>query len=372
MTAVAMAGAAFWNSEAEPAISSEAQLLLQKGMDALQQNDTLEPLDAGSTLQAIALLEDATAAAPQSPVAWGALAMAYAARKRVAPLAERPGLDARSRSAATTALRFDPREARALGALRMLDPLYRNWLAAEQQDRAALDKNPRLPILLFVMADMLGQVGRWRDAVSYSKRFDRRNFLIPGADRKLITDLWCSGDLIGADRALATAVRQWPNHAQIWRIRIGFLMYSGRTKELLTLLRDTRDHPPELSTQFIATVDTTAKALAGERDRSDAIRHNLDFVEAQPLMALPVAQACAALQDSDTAFSLLQGYYFGEGEWSRLAPLGGDQDRVTNRLFQPPMARLWKDRRFDDLVHRIGLSDYWRRSGTQPDYRGHN
>jgi hypothetical protein len=78
--------------------------------------------------------------------------------------------------------------------------------------------------------------------------------------------------------------------------------------------------------------------------------------------------AVVALGDGPTAFSMLNGYYFGEGEWAALAPPGGDQDRQTSPLFQPPMRGLWTDRRFEALVRRIGLSDYWQKSGTRPDY----
>jgi hypothetical protein len=52
------------------------------------------------------------------PIAWGALAMAYAVRKRVAPISERSGLDMRSRAAASRALQLDGKESRALAALR--------------------------------------------------------------------------------------------------------------------------------------------------------------------------------------------------------------------------------------------------------------
>ena len=69
------------------------------------------------------------------------------------------------------------------------------------------------------------------------------------------------------------------------------------------------------------------------------------------------------------AFALLDGYFFGAGQWARLAPAGGDQDRITSPLFQPPARGLWRDPRFDRLLERIGLSAYWRASGTVPDFR---
>jgi tetratricopeptide (TPR) repeat protein len=365
----AVAGFGLWRSSGEPQISPEAQLLIQKGFDALQSNDALDTQEAGSTMQAIALLTEATKAAPESSAAWGGLAMAYAVRKRAMPLSQRPGLDSRSRSAARTALELDPREPRALGALRLLDPVYRHWLAAERADREALRKNPTLPILLFIMSDMLGSVGRWSDAVQFSKKFDRRKFLIPGADRKVVFDLWASGGLQAADSALELAVQHWPQHPQIWRTRIAYLMYSGRPTEALDLLRGGPERPPEISAEYISAARATAEALAGQRSASEAIRQDLEYVQANPSSALQIAQACVALADPQTAFALLDGYYFGEGKWSQLAPPAGDEDRVTNPLFQPPMRELWHDARFGRLLERTGLNAYWRQSRTIPDFR---
>ena len=370
LAAGAVAGVMVWGSIGEPEqLSSEAQLLLEKGYAALQNNDALDPQDPGSTAQAIALLSEATQVAPQSAAAWGALAMAYAVRKRVVSPSERPGLDARSRAAAETALGLDPEEGRALAALQLLEPVYRNWFAVEVGHRAALRKNPRIPILMFILSDTLGNVGRWRDAAELSRNFDRRRFLIPGADRKVIMNLWASGDLQGADTALDAAVQRWPQHPQIWRIRMAYLMYSGRPAEALALFREGAERPVELTPEFINAVRVTAEALAGQRGAADAISQDLEYLNNDPRVALQVAHACAALGDKDEAFALLDGYYFNEGRWTRLAPPGGDQDRITHPLFQPPMRELWGDPRFDRLLDRIGLKGYWRQSGTVPDFR---
>jgi hypothetical protein len=367
--AFAAAGWAGWRYLDRPRVSPQAQLLIQKGMDALQQNDALETQDPGSSLTAIALLSEATQAAPESAMAWGGLAMAYAVRKRIVPLAERPGLDSRSRSAAKTALDIDPTEGRALGALRMLEPPYRNWMQVERGDREALKKNPRIPILLFIMSDMLGHVGRWKEAVEFSSKFDRRKFMLPGADRKVIVNLWAAGDLAGADNALDTAVKQWPQHPQIFRARVTYLMYTGRPLETLELLGRQADLPVEIKPDFIAAVRATAQGLAGQLAPAAAAKAALAYLETNPQSALQVAQACVALGEAATAHEIFRGYYFGEGRWSKLAPLGGDEDRMTSILFQPPMRGIWGDPRFDQLLDRIGLSNYWRQSGTVPDFR---
>ena len=361
-------GIAGWRVTHPPIVSPQAQLLIQKGLDALQANDALEIEDPGSSLQAIALLTDATQAAPESPVAWGGLAMAYAVRKRIVPPAEREGLASRCRAAAARSLQLDPTEFRALGALRLIEPVYRNWQAVEVADREALAANPEAPILLFVLADMLGSVGRWREASRYSRKLDRKKFLLPGADRKLIIDLWASGDLQAADTALETAVRQWPQHPQVWRTRLAYLMYSGRPLEALAIINNPSERPIELKEDFVAAIRITAEALSGRQSPSRAVEHDLEYLRRNPASALQVAAACVALGDPQKAYPLLKGYYFGEGDWSQLAPKGGDQDRITNPLFQPQMKPVWHAPEFNLLLERIGLNAYWRQTGKRPDF----
>lgn len=369
--AVAIAGAggfAAWRSLGPRPVSSEAQLLFQKGTDALQSNDAFDPNNPATAAQAIAILENATRVAPDFASAWGALAMAYTVAKKSAPPPDRAGFDSRARAAAKRALELSPDDPRAIGAMRMLDPVYRNWLAVEHADREALRVQPRLPLLLFLLADVLGSVGRWREAASLSRRFDRKKFLIAGADRQVIINLWSAGDLPGADDALRLAVEHWPQHPQIWRTRIAYLMHSGRAADALTLLSDRSERPPGTSDELVQAMGTTAAALAGQGAGTIAIARNLTALRTEPAAIFGAAHAAVALGKRETAFALLRGYYFSAGEWAQLAPVGGDQDRQTSALFQPPMHTLWRDPEFDSLLSKIGLKTYWRKSGTDPDY----
>jgi hypothetical protein len=369
VAAVAAGAFAAWRSVGSSQPSAEAQLLFEKGTDALQSNDAFDPNNPAGAAQAIAILTNATRLSPDFATAWGALAMAYAVRKKGAPPPERAGFDSRSRSAAKHALELDPREPRAIGALRMLDPVYRNWLTVERADREALKVQPRMPLLLFLLADVLGNVGRWGEAAALSRNFDRKKFLIAGADRQVIINLWCAGDLPGADDAVRLAVEHWPQHPQIWRTRLHYLMYSGRAFDALDLLRDQSERPPGTTDEFLRAVQATATALARQGDAKPAVVQNIALLKTDPAAVFVAVHASTALADTQTALDLLRGYYFGEGEWGRLAPVGGDQDRQTAPLFHPQMRNLWRDPAFDPLLERIGLNTYWRRSGTKPDFR---
>lgn len=367
--ALAIGAPVAWKVFKAPAPSSEGRLLLQKGLDALQTNDALETEDVGSTMQAIAFLRDATEADPGSATAWGALAVAYAVRKKAAPVPERAGLDQRSRSAAGRALAIDRDEPFAAVGLRLLQPVYRQWLVAERGDREAYRRHPRLPFFLFILSEMLGNVGRWREAAELTDKFDRTAFLIPGADRRIILNRWSAGDLEGADEAARVAAEQWPQHPGIWRTRIAYLLFSGRTAEAIALIDNESERPPNTPPSLVTGFRATGEALAGRRNARDAVNAALGYLETKPSAALQVAQAVTALGAHDTALDLFRGYYFAEGDWAGLAPPAGDQDRLTGPLFQPPMRSLWKEPRFNQMLDRIGLTDYWRKSRSAPDYR---
>ena len=368
--AAALAGLGVWRMRpAEEDVSPQAQLLMQKGFDALQENDALDPEGPGSTMQAIALMTQATQAAPRSASAWGGLALAYAVRKRTMPIAERPGLEMRSRAAAKTALGLNPREGRALGALLLLNPVYKHWLTSEQADRRAVQKNSSIPLLLSITSDVLANVGRWTDALSFSKRMDRTHFLIPGADRRFIMDLWGSGNLQAADATLQASVDRWPGNPEIWRTRLVYLMYTGRAGEAAKMLGTDAERPSEIPQDFVDAIGATTEALAGARPAGSAVAQALSYLRENPASALYVANACSALGALDDAFAILEGYYFNLGEWAGVAPLAGDQDRITSPLFLPPMRSAWKDARFSRVLRTIGLEEYWRETGTVPDFR---
>lgn len=348
--------------------SPEALLLLQKGIDALQQVDALDTEQPGSAAPAVALLTKAAEAIPDNAMAWGSLAMAYAAQWRASAPAERPGMAERARSSAERALALDNDEPRALAARQMIEPVYRNWQPAERARKKAHLLDQRFPIHIFLYADLLGSVGRNREAAAVAVKADRSRFLIPGADRKVVSALWSADRLQEADRALSEAVARWPEHPQVWRTRLAYLLYSGRAPEELALV-DSKDRPAAIPDLLVKAARATALALAGQGNSTAAVAASLDFVREFPLSAPQVAQACAAVGDGNTALSVLRGYYFGEAPWTSLVPPGGDGDRVTVPLFQPPMRALWRTPEFGALLQRIGLEDYWRRSGTAPDFR---
>jgi hypothetical protein len=90
-----------------------------------------------------------------------------------------------------------------------------------------------------------------------------------------------------------------------------------------------------------------------------------------------IMRALPAFGEVDAAFAVADGLYRNRGpvRLPSTSPNGGtvlDYQRMREAapLFQPGTAAMRADPRFLGLAEDIGLSDYWRRSGTRPDYLG--
>ena len=138
---------------------------------------------------------------------------------------------------------------------------------------------------------------------------------------------------------------------------------------MLAVLSDPARSPPFSPPGFIEAAQATGLALLDRGEPGAARAANLAYLRQRPAAAPFVAQACTAIGDKGAAFSILDGYYFGIGQWSFTRPRGGDEDLQTRPLFQPPMKPMWSDPQFARLLSRIGLDDYWQKSGSVPDYR---
>jgi tetratricopeptide (TPR) repeat protein len=353
---------------------AEAEVLRQKAFAIMQDGRPAEQN------QAIIYLKEATRLAPDYAAAWGGLALTYALQKYQVPLSARAGEDARCRSAAQTAIRLDPKDPISHCALLLLTPTYRHWHEVEQAGRGLVGRIPPIPLVFHNVGDLLVDVGRSSESLETYDRIDRKQFLIPLSERMIIQALWNSGELQLAEERLEEAAGRWPQHYAIWNIRVAFLTYTGRPDAAVRMLEDASVRPFGFPEGQLNAALVTARALAGSIEPAEAISLNLESVRSgspdvltylnrKLTFAQQVAQRCAALGDKDTAFALLDGYYFAEGEWAKVAPAAGDMDRSTFALFEPPMRSLWTDSRFTTLTRRIGLDRYWQAAGKTPDFQ---
>lgn len=355
---------------AAPEPSGSAEGMIAAGNEALRRG--LPEEDE----QAVAYFRRAIELAPRSSEAWAGLALGHVQLLSMDIADEDTANAARAREAARTALALDPGNTDAQTALILIRPSFRNWLPVEAELRGALRRHPGNARLQTALGDFLVDVGRPRAAIlplSQAIEQDPRQYF---AQTLLAYAEWSTGAILRADKRFEQNQRLWPRHRQAWVHRLTFLSLTGRASAALATIADVDARPtpgPREAALPLAMYAACATALA---TRTEATRARaLDLVagaRARGVVAsYEAALYFASLGRNDSAFELLDRYYFGGGGPDNIR--GGPRPlsrRVTVVLFLPPAAPLRRDPRFGVLTRRLGVEGYWRASGARPDYRG--
>ena len=351
---------------AAPASPGSVEPLVAKGREAMGQ------ALAESALQAVAYLRRATELAPQSADAWSARALAHVELLDI--MADAAQADW-ARAAAARALALDPDNAEARVALVLIATSFRHWAAQERALRAELARHPGTIVAEEELAFIAASTGRCRDAVRGFRATLAREPMRAGPRFEYALALWSTGDLVAARAELDRARTLWPAHSEFWLERFCFLALTGNPGEALAYLGDSDARPVESPRQQPLPIDAlaaVARALAspGREHRTAAIGALGEARERGQLGTPFVVVNLAMLGEIDRAFELLEGFYFGGGRpGHRRAAPGPLARRSTAVLFLLPTAPLRANARFGPLLARLGLDDYWRATGTTPDYQ---
>ncbi|HKR24018.1 MAG TPA: tetratricopeptide repeat protein, partial [Allosphingosinicella sp.] len=323
--------------------------------------------------QAVAYFRQAVEVDPLYAEAWGALALGYGQFVAAASDAEVGRLAEWSRSAARRALALDPDNADAQAALALIGPIYRNWAAMEADCRRLLVRHPNHWFVNLQLGRVLAEVGRWREALQCARDLIRIDAFIPIGHVRLALALWATGRLQEAETALDGALVRWPGHWAIWFTRFDFLLYNGRPAEARAFAAQAEGRPYGMPDGTYPAIIAAARAVEtrAPADIEAGLGAYLAMVarsSAQTPSALPLP---AILGRIDTAFALLDNYYFQEGPLAaRRRPRAVAAPRCTTaNLFRDPESALHSDPRFGRMLERIGLERHWRATGTRPDYR---
>jgi len=348
-----------------------APLLEQARMAARQGN-----MDGSN--QAMGLLRRVTEMRPDYADGWGLLAMNYAgASGSMARAAEAP-MRTRAFDAAARAARLDPGNPYARFATAMLDRRSGNWRRDELLAADVLRSDPHNDTAWMWMCWIMGSVGRCSEAAALYDRMSKGIQPDPGLAHSRMITLWAAGRLDEADRASSDAIALFPTHFAVWFGRFYLLMYTGRAAESVAMSRNVEQRPIGFSDANFAMIEQMALAMQSRAPAQvrAAVATALDWAHRGAGYAENSIQFASALGDVDTAFRIADAYYFGRGFQTGENRFEPNQriytrqgDRRTRLLFLPSTLAMRSDPRFEKLVGEVGLTRYWRESGTVPDYR---
>ena len=310
--------------------------------------------------QAVGYFRKAVEIDPAYAEAWGALAWSY---RVLFATQERQDLRLAvlARSAAQRSIALDADNADAHLALLLLRPSYGRWAEVERGCRGSLQKHSQHSITQFHLAFVLGDTGRWREAIPHMESVCDREPTWPMARVRLFEELSSAGRIEEADARLDEAMRIAPRNGYFWASKIEHLLLTERQSDAAVLLSDKAARPTDDQVVFQQQLIVDAFASGSRDRRRDAVIRLLEN-GGHPLYA---AKTSAMLGELDMAFSLLDATYFGEGPWGARK----DDRSPTWPLFSAATAPLRADPRFDRLMERTGLEAFWSRTKTEPDFR---
>ncbi len=317
--------------------------------------------DPDPTFQLFAALRRVIAAAPDFAPAHSDLAKyeAYFTHYGVFSSDQTVALRMESRAEADRALALDPKNADAYVALAFLVPRP-GWAERERLLRRALAADPDWPHANGFLGILLGEVGRLQESAAYMQRASAANPLSPdlGWSAQSADALSAAGRNDDADRVVAQLVKLWPADQDVWNARLSVAENTGRWDQAFALMRDTA-RPRYYQLSDVANFELLFRATKSRAPAQVAASRRVEIEESEKIPALINSSiiGLSILGDVDDAFDLAS---------SPTAKAFADGPYAT--LFLPPTLPMRRDPRFMALAARLGLVDYWTKTGKWPDF----
>ena len=252
---------------------------------------------------------------------------------------------ARARLAAVKALEVDPQLARAHVALAVLAQNYDwDWQTAESEYRKAIQLDPNDATAHHWYSEFLGYQGRFSEAfgeVARAEQLDPLSLIIQTDHGAL---LFYARSYPEAEQRLRSVVARDPDYPRVRGLLIGVLLEDGRPDEALAELNALAAHRPSTARDWQLAYAARAYVRKGDRQKADALIQQLERVSrAQHLDSAPMICATADPVHKDLAFQWLEQAYREHS------------NALSSLKVNPSYDALRSDRRYADLLHRVGL-----------------
>nr|WP_237219937.1 winged helix-turn-helix domain-containing protein [Sphingomonas arenae] len=345
------------------------QMLLDKGRRGLSAGSDYDSDESR------AALAEAVRLRPERAEGWGLLALALRNHVMETSGTVPPTAMQQAHEASNRALVLDPGEPNALLAAVLLQGSALDWYTRDQRLREIIARDPRSVLAIAELTMLTQAAGLNRESWRWNERalaLEPQSFEFLA---KRALKHWIAGRVQAADKVVDEARILWPTNAFLWLVRVLILATTGRAQAALALLAS---EPRWVREGVIGSFwEPSLHALAQPSPaRVDAARDAcLAAAKAGANGAVQGVMLLSALKQVDAAFATADGFLLWRGGVVRQGPSTAQQlaydalMRVnTQWLFTPPCAIMRQDPRFLPLCEGIGLTEYWRRRGVQPDY----
>lgn len=296
----------------------------------------------------IPVFEQVVKDAPRFEDAWAKLLLAEAEA-----IAEDPGRDrANLRQYILEARKLDPQMPEATLAEVTLLPTRAFGEALRLLDRAK-ETNPENPAVLGYRSVALGFVGRMGDAIEDAREAARLDPTSLDALNNYVLVLAYAGRIDAARAELQRAERLWSGTERLEELQYAFNLRFGDPKEMVKSERF-----KESNSRMQLYYRTRADPTPANVDRLMAFLQEL--YRRRGLTANDIvghAQSYGEFDRENVLYDLI----------SRV-PAGADLSQLSGVMFRPSLREFRHDLRFMTVAKRIGLVDYWTKSGKWPDF----
>jgi tetratricopeptide (TPR) repeat protein len=217
-----------------------------------------------------------------------------------------------------------------------------------EQLNVAIERAPANAFLRSVLTDAYLRVGRLSDAISSARRAAELDPLSPGGTTTYIMTLAHGGQIKTARSELKKAESLWSGTGSLRDAQLAFHVRYGDPATAMAL------DPGGYGTAvyYKTKVDPSPQNIA-------ALKAAIDEFRPKSVTPAQVGWAIQALGE----FGLVDDVFYWLGRLPDKQLAG-----ISYLLFRPSLASVRRDPRFMPVAKRIGLVNYWQKTGNWPDF----